>query len=326
MRSPRCITDNLTTETQRHRGRSGKGEKLKGKNPFFTLNFLLLTFRFLLSVSLCLCGAFLFLTSQVAAQRIAVLVPEQTVQTQKYASQLSDHLSDKLNVLDHEMSRAAFLSIKVENPFNLPATQAEAIGEVIGCDYFLLIKTGTLRRSSFAKDEFYESFVTVFLVDGRSGKLIYWDLKSFESDTPAESERLFFASTGIFAAGIIEHLKSSRELGTDVKNAARIEEVPEADSAAAKNFHPPMPYKRIKPEYTKQAYLYRVRATVDVAVDVDANGGITAFEIKRWAGFGLDESVVETVRKMNWRPADRNGKTLPMRVLLRYNFTKIEKE
>jgi len=29
---------------------------------------------------------------------------------------------------------------------------------------------------------------------------------------------------------------------------------------------------------------------------------------------------------MNWRPGERGGKPLPMRVLLRYNFTKIEKE
>jgi hypothetical protein len=51
-----------------------------------------------------------------------------------------------------------------------------------------------------------------------------------------------------------------------------------------------------------------VTATIDVLVDVEADGGITKIEIVRWAGFGLDESVAETVRKMNWRPAERNGK------------------
>jgi hypothetical protein len=29
---------------------------------------------------------------------------------------------------------------------------------------------------------------------------------------------------------------------------------------------------------------------------------------------------------MNWRPAERNGKTLPMRFLLRYNFKKAEQD
>ncbi len=56
----------------------------------------------------------------------------------------------------------------------------------------------------------------------------------------------------------------------------------------------------------------------------DENGKILKVETARWAGFGLDEAVAENVRQMNWRPATRNGKALPIRVLLRYNFKKIE--
>jgi len=59
---------------------------------------------------------------------------------------------------------------------------------------------------------------------------------------------------------------------------------------------------------------------------VDENGRILDTEIVRWAGFSLDEAVDKTIRQMNWKPADRNGKTLPMRVLLRYNFRKIEEQ
>ena len=322
MRLRSCITDNFTAETLE----KVKSKKLKGKKHLVNFTFLLFTFYFPRSASLCLCGGLFLFALSVPAQRIAVLTPEQTDQTQKYASRLSEFLSNKLRVLDEDMSRTAFLSVKVENPFNLLTKQAKEIGEVIGSDYFLLIKTGTLRRSSFAKDEFYESLVTAFLVNGRTGRLVYWDLKSFESDTPAESERLLFASSVSFGDEIFNRLQSSRKYGETSRDTTQIEEVPEAGSAAAKNFHPPMPYKRIKPEYTRQAYFYGIRATVDATVDIDQNGAVAAIEIVRWAGFGLDESVIETVRKMNWRPADRNGKTLPMRVLLRYNFTKIEKE
>jgi hypothetical protein len=48
--------------------------------------------------------------------------------------------------------------------------------------------------------------------------------------------------------------------------------------------------------------------------------------ITRWAGYGLDESVIKTINEMQWRAASREGKALPIRVLLRYNFKKIEKE
>ena len=265
--------------------------------------------------------------SALLAQKLAILAPDQSPQTQKYTVQLSDSLSSKLTILDDDLSLAAFRSVKSENAFNLTATQAKLAAEVIGCDYFLSVRSGTLRRTSFAKPEFYESFVTVFLVDGRSGRLVYWDLRSFEADSPSESERLFFSSSESVAADITGQLEKARKNGLGAAGStSRIAEVPEADSSEAKDFRPPMPYKRIKPEYTRKAYLYDIRAIVDAAVDIDQNGVVMAVEIERWAGFGLDESVIETVRKMNWRPATRNGKTLPMRVLLRYNFTKIEKE
>ena len=105
-----------------------------------------------------------------------------------------------------------------------------------------------------------------------------------------------------------------------------IETIPEAGTPAGKDFRPPVPYKRLKPEYTSLAFLYDARATVDILIDLDEKGNIMRTEITRWAGFGLDESVERAVRQMNWRPAERNGKPLPMRFLVRYNFKKIEKE
>ena len=72
--------------------------------------------------------------------------------------------------------------------------------------------------------------------------------------------------------------------------------------------------------------MYGVSGTVDIEADIDETGKISRTSIVRWAGYGLDESVERAVRTMNWRPAMRSGKPLPMRVLLRYNFTKIEKD
>jgi hypothetical protein len=69
-----------------------------------------------------------------------------------------------------------------------------------------------------------------------------------------------------------------------------------------------------------------VAATVDIEVDLDAAGQVLRTEIVRWAGFGLDEAVTTAVRAMNWRQAERSGKPLPIRFLLRYNFRKVDKE
>ena len=276
----------------------------------------------LLFATLRLCVFALICCCPLFAQRIAVLTPETNDVTQKYAADLTEHLSTKYNILDSSLSETAFRSVNVENAFNMNTKQSKAVASVIGSDYFLLVKSGTLRRSSFEKPEYYEAFNTTYAVSGRTGRLVFWDLKSFESNTPVEAERLLLNSAKVLAAEIRKRLENVHKAELSEKVDLAFEEVPPDDSPLAKNFRPPLPYKRIKPEYTRTAYLYGIRATVDVSVDIDAAGAIIRTEIERWAGFGLDESVIDAVRKMNWRPATRNSKTLPMRVLLRYNFRK----
>jgi TonB family protein len=67
-------------------------------------------------------------------------------------------------------------------------------------------------------------------------------------------------------------------------------------------------------------------ATVDVEVEIGADGEVSRVDVVRWAGFGLDEATTETVRRMHFFPAMRGGTALPMRVLLRYNFRKPPKQ
>ena len=57
-------------------------------------------------------------------------------------------------------------------------------------------------------------------------------------------------------------------------------------------------------------------------VDLDKDGEVSRVEVTRWAGFGLDEATVNTVRQLHFFPALRDGVAIPIRVLLRYNFRK----
>ena len=262
-----------------------------------------------------------------AAQKIAVIVPDKTGISEKYAAQFRQSLAGNFNVLDESLGEIAFRSSSTaENPFNLTTDEAKTIGAAIGCDYFVLIKSGIQRRSSFGREEFYESFAFVYVVSARSGRLAMWKPQIYEAETLQKAEKILFDSADKASAEIFENSKIFRQRELSEKSPPKIEEVPDENSPEAKNFRPPLPFKRFKPEYTRMAYVYDITATIDLLVDVDETGAIKRAEIVRWAGFGLDESVVETIRKMNWRPATRNGKALPMRVLLRYNFKKIEKE
>ena len=271
-----------------------------------------------------LCVFALILAFPVFAQKIAVLTPDQTVGSQIFAARLEKSLSQNYNILDASLSEAAFRSNSYENPFNLSSTEAKNIGARVGCNYFLLVKYETLRRSSFKKDEYYESYAVIYAVSSRTGNLVFWKLNSFEADKPSAAEKKLFDSIDATAKEISDNLQAAKYREITQTENRNIEELPLENSPEAKNFRPPLPYRRIKPEYTATANFYDIEATVDISVDVDENGKILRTEITRWAGYGLDESVTEAVRKMNWRPATRSGKLLPLRILLRYNFKNIE--
>jgi TonB family protein len=189
----------------------------------------------------------------------------------------------------------------------------------------LLVRADTLRRYSFEKKDFYESYAVVYAVSSRTGRLVFWKLINAETETAEKSERKLPDSINDLSAELSDKLKVVAKEESNEKPAVKLEELPAENSPEAKNFRPPLPYQRVKPEYTRIANFYSAEATVDIEVDVDENGKILKTEIVRWAGFGLDESVSETVRKMQWRAASRDGKTLPFRVLLRYNFKKIDR-
>ena len=258
------------------------------------------------------------------AQKVAVLSPDETLRSRKFGEQLANSLSENFKIPDASLSDAAFSSIKLENPFNLYTSEAKNIGARIGCNYFILVKSETLRRSSFEKNEYYESYAVIYVVSSRTGRLVFWKLNSFEEDLPSRAETKLSESIRKLGSEISTEIKNTEI--KEIKETAntQIKDLPDKNSPEAKGFRPPLPYKRIKPEYPKIADFYNIAATIDVVVDVGETGEILRTEIVRWAGYGLDESVEKTVREMNWRAADRNGKPLAMRVLLRYNFKDIE--
>lgn len=272
-------------------------------------------------------AALLVLPAITAARdlQLAVIAPDRKEASLKYAAELSNGLADHADVLDGSLVASAYNAASPSTPFNMTSAEARNLGAVIGCDFFILVRSADQRRSSYAREEYYESYAVVYAVSSRTGRLVDWSLPKFEAAKPGESAKLLAASIPAKAVELAEKLKGVFRLEINEQMPASIEELPPDDSPLAKQFRAPIPYLRIKPEYTPLAFLYEVAATVELQMDLDANGNILRTEIVRWGGYGLDDSVLAAVHKMNWRPAERNGKPLPMRVLLRYNFKKLDK-
>ena len=195
----------------------------------------------------------------------------------------------------------------------------------MGCDFFILVRAADQRRSSSKREVYFESYAAIFAVSSRTGRLVDWIRPQFEAATAPEAQRMLRASVPKFAASLTIRLREVARAEAGEPTPAKIEEIPADGSPLAANFRSPVPYRRIKPEYTSEAFLYEVSATVEIEMDLDATGSIIRTEVVSWAGYGLDESVISAVRSMNWRAAYRDGKPLPMRVLLRYNFKRPDK-
>lgn len=271
-------------------------------------------------------------TSTRAAERlnVAVLDLGATETGQRVADELAISLTktDSLSLVNRAQTRAAARGIGYTGSLNLTLPEARDLGAAIGCDFFITGEAQTLRRTSSARPVYFESYASLFFVSARTGRLILWDQPDAEAATPEEAERILFGQLRARFGRYVEALHKAQGDERQEKLAALerdgdaivIAEAPEEGSPAAAGFRPPHPFRRLRPAYTTAAARVEAEATVDVLVEIDAEGAVQNIEVVRWAGYGLNESVAETVRRMHFRPAMRDGATVPVRFLLRYNF------
>ncbi|MBA3765397.1 MAG: TonB family protein [Acidobacteria bacterium] len=273
-------------------------------------------------------------TTPVTPQRarVAVLDFGETETGRRVADKLSALLSSnaELLIMDRNESRAAALGSGHAGSLNMTLAEARDLGAAIGCDFYFTGDAQTLRRSPSERPVFYEAYVALFLVSARTGRLILWERPTFEASTPAEAEELLLTglSTTVARLPYMRQIRRAQEDEQSARSLAQsygvpvIEDAPEEDVAAAHGLRLPQPFRRLRPTYPETAACVEAEATVDIQVEIDAKGEVGRVEVVRWAGFGLDEAAVETVRQLHFRPAMRNGVPVPLRVLLRYNFRK----
>jgi TonB family protein len=236
----------------------------------------------------------------------------------------------KLVISDPELSSAAARGIGYSGSLNLTVTEARDLGAAMASDFFVIGDAQTLRRSSSQRTTYFEAYCSIFLVSSRSGRLMWWDRPSFESDqATAAQEQLSQYLAGDEVSRFFKALQQAHETEQQQRakpieaNGPLIEEAPDDEKAAeVQGLRLPRPYRRLRPDYPDTAARADAEGTVDVSVDVAADGEVSQVEVVRWAGFGLDEATVANVRRMHFFPAMKNGTAIPLRVLLRYNFRK----
>lgn len=236
----------------------------------------------------------------------------------------------KFSMMNRDLSGAAARGASYAGSLNMTREEARDLGAGIGSDFFITGNSETLRRSPSTGSIYYEAYASVFIVSARSGKLVMWDHIVSTATTTVEAEARMLIELDGRAARYSHALSRSQEEESRERAAALVrevtvieplvEEASEENNPARQGFRPPLPFRRLRPVYPATAAHAGAEATVDVMVEIRADGEVGDIEVVRWAGFGIDEATVETVRQMHFRPAERDGAPVPVRALLRYNF------
>ena len=126
---------------------AGKSLVAENRTKIIQLNFL----SVFIGVHLWL--IFLAILTFAQTSRVAVLRFDDELETRNFAEKLVDNLahSGNINILDESLSGAARRGLNYENLFNLSREEARNLGAAIDCDFYIIVKSRTQRRSSFQK-------------------------------------------------------------------------------------------------------------------------------------------------------------------------------
>ena len=232
----------------------------------------------------------------------------------------------RVSMIETSQIRTALAGIKYDGSINLSKTEARRIGAAVGCDFFITGKAEVFTRSEREKEEHEEAFIGLMIVDGRGGALASFHFINERASTKQAAVIAVIKSLAAQVASFVERMnqfRAEREQAPKQSVLERVEDMTDAEAALGADFKAPEFSNRVKPEYTSEANLANITATVEATAVFRANGEISEIEITRWAGFGLDEAAERAIRQLKFKPATRGGQAVSVRAGVRYNFRRL---
>src|SRR5438552_2091345 len=186
--------------------------------------------------------------------------------------------SNEFEIIDRELTKSAVRGAGYSGSLNMSRQESRDLGAAIGCDFYFIGEAQTLRRSASTRPVYYETYASIFLVSARTGRLILWERPSTNADWAEASQKQFTMILSFsgrhFVAAIRKAQQEERaERTSAVSNTTPIIELlSDDDNERSKDIQAPRPYRRLKPVYPDTAARSEIEATVDVLVDIDAQG------------------------------------------------------
>jgi TonB family protein len=235
----------------------------------------------------------------------------------------------RIKIIEQAQLHPVLAALGYDGSINMTTDDARRTGASIGCDFFVAGKAEVIARSEREGESHQEAIIAVMIVDGRSGSLCVFDFINERAETTGQAIERARAVLAARASGYVNRLSDFRAAqaavprDSNVSSDERVEDIPAPDSPLAAGFKPPEFLNRVKPDYTPQADLADISATVEAQAVFKSDGRVGDIVITRWAGFGLDEAAMSAIRKLEFKPATRDGKPISVRATIRYNFRRI---
>ena len=89
---------------------------------------------------------------------------------------------------------------------------------------------------------------------------------------------------------------------------------------AANGWTPPFPVYKPEPGYSHEAREAKITGALQLLAVIDQAGHVADVMIVRPIGMGLDENAVETVRTWRFKPAQHDGASAPVKIIIEMTF------
>lgn len=263
--------------------------------------------------------------AQTAEEKTSLAIIFEDTESESIFPKLAKILSqNNFSLQEESLTKTVRKNLKFPNQLNLSTKEARNLGQALGVDVFLILKSKIVERAEVGAILYGEGSLAVAFVSSKSGKLILFDfVETRQTNLTLASENLAKELINKIPSYTKEVSKTLAEQlnppSLDPQDFEAID-IPSEGSQLAKNFDLPEFTSRKQPSYTENARKMGISAVVELEVVLRKDGKVGNIEVIHWAGFGLDESAIAAVKELKFEPALLDGQAISCRALIRYNF------
>jgi len=254
---------------------------------------------------------------------LAVLFEDE--ESLKFSATLNKNLSDlNFQVQEKSLTETISKNLASSNHINLSCQDARNLGQALGAEVFLVVKSKLVERAEVGATLYGEAYLALAFVSSRSGQLILFDF--IETKEPT-----LIQATQTANKQLAENLPAySKEISAFLANELKppsldpmdLEaiEIPAVGSPLNERFDQPEFLKRSQPIYSEKARKMAISASVELEIVLRKDSTIGNIKILHWAGFDLEQAAIIAIKQLEFEPALLDGEPVSCRAVIRYNF------